>query len=204
LDIVPPRDHCGRYVAGSVLDRAGLAAWLTGVDCVVHIAAWPGVHEGPSQPPQLLHKDVYAFWDLNVTGTFNMFEAAVQAGVTNVVYLSSTSVRNWESVYGHTKVLGEEIARTYAGRHALNVVMLRPRGFMPHWNRAVYGSFVEWLQWFWLGAVHIDDVATAVVQSINLLAGTRLAAPLVLAVDGAYEYMDEDLAHWDAQGVWSK
>jgi nucleoside-diphosphate-sugar epimerase len=203
LDIAPPRDHHGRYVAGSVLDRAGLAAWLTAVDCVVHIAAWHGVHEGPSPPLQPLRKDVYAFWDLNVTGTFNVFEAAAQADVANVVYLSSTSVRNRESMYGHTKVLGEEIARTYAGRHAMNVVMLRPRGFIPHWNRAVYASFVEWLQWFWRGAVHIDDVAEAVVQSIDLLARTRLAAPLVLPVDGAYEYTDADLAHWDAQGPGS-
>jgi nucleoside-diphosphate-sugar epimerase len=203
LDIVLPRDHRGRYVAGSVLDRAGLRTWLTAVNCIVHTAAWHGVHEGPSQSLQSLHKDVYAFWDLNVTGTFNMFEAAVRAGVAHVVYLSSTSVRNRESVYGHTKVLGEEIARTYAGRHGLNVVILRPRGFIPHWNRAVYRSFVEWLQWFWRGAVHIDDVAVAVVQSIDLLARTRLAVPLVLPVDGAYEYTKEDLAHWDAQGPGS-
>jgi nucleoside-diphosphate-sugar epimerase len=203
LDIAPPRDRHGRYVAGSVLDRAGLAAWLTAVDCVVHIAAWHGVHEGPSPPLQPLRKDVYAFWDLNVTGTFNVFEAAVQAGVANIIYLSSTSVRNREGVYGHTKVLGEEIARTYTGRHAMNVVILRPRGFIPHWNRTVYASFVEWLQWFWRGAVHIDDVAAAVVQSIDLLARTRLEAPLVLSVDGAYEYTDDDLAHWDAQGPGS-
>ena len=203
LDIAPPRDHRGRYVAGSVLDRAGLAAWLTAVDGVVHMAAWHGVHDVSTHPPQPLRKDVYAFWDLNVTGTFNVFEAAVQAGVSNVVYLSSTSVRDQESVYGHTKMLGEEIARTYAGRHAMNVVMLRPRGFIPHWNRAVYASFVEWLQWFWRGAVHIDDAAEAVVQSIDLLARTRLEAPLVLPVDGAYEYTDADLAHWDAQGPGS-
>jgi nucleoside-diphosphate-sugar epimerase len=203
LDIVPPRDHRGRYVMGSVLDRAGLTAWLTAVDCVVHIAAWHGVHDGSSHPPHPLRKDVYAFWDLNVTGTFNVFEAAVQAGVTNVVYISSTSVRNRESVYGHTKVLGEEIAQTYAGRHAMNVVILRPRGFIPHWNRVVYDSFVEWVRWFWRGAVHIDDVAAAVVQSIALLTRTRLETPLVLAVDGAYEYTDDDLAHWDAQGPGS-
>ena len=127
LDIAPPRDHRGRYMAGSVLDRAGLAACLTDVDGVVHMAAWHGVHDVSNHPPQPLRKDVYAFWDLNVTGTFNVFEAAVQAGVSNVLYLSSTSVRDQESVYGHTKVLGEEIARTYAARHAMNVVMLRPR-----------------------------------------------------------------------------
>jgi nucleoside-diphosphate-sugar epimerase len=203
LDSAPPRDHRGWYVAGSVRDRAGLATWLTTVDCIVHMAGWQGVHDRPSHPPQPLRKDVYALWDLNVTGTFNVFEAAVQAGVSNVVYISSTSVRNRESVYGQTKVLGEEIARTSAGRHALHVGMLRPRGFIPHWNRAVYDSFVEWLQWLWRGAVHIDAVAAAVVQSIDLLARARLEAPLVLSVDGAYEYTDDDLANGDAQGPGS-
>ncbi len=95
LAIAPPRDHRGRYVAGSVLDRAGLAACLTEVDGVVHMAAWH-VRDMSNHPPQPLRKDVYAFWDLNVTGTFNVFEAVVQAGVSNVVYLSSTSVRDQE------------------------------------------------------------------------------------------------------------
>jgi nucleoside-diphosphate-sugar epimerase len=205
LDIVPPRDHRGVYVVGSVLDRADLAACLTNVDCVVHIAAWHGIHDVPAQPPQPLRKDVYAFWDLNVTGTFNVFEAAVRAGISNVVYISSTSIRNRDSVYGHTKVLGEEIARTYAGRHALKVLMLRPRGFIPYWNHTVYDSFVDWLRWFWRGGVHIDDVAEAVVQSLDLLTTTRLEAPLALTlpVDGAYEYTDDDLANWDAQGPGS-
>ena len=207
LDIAPPRDPRGVYVAGSVLDRTGLAACLTdyftNTDCVVHIAAWHGVHDVPDQPTNPLQKDIYAFWDLNVTGTFNVFEAAAQAGISNVVYISSTSVRNRDSVYGYTKVLGEEIARTYANRHAMNVVMLRPRGFIPHWNRAVYDSFVDWLQWFWRGAVHIDDVAEALIHSIDLLTTMRLEAPLALPVDGAYEYTDEDLANWDAQGPGS-
>ena len=51
----------------------------------------------------------------NVTGTMNVFEAAHRAGVTQVVYLSSTSVRNHASLYGHTKVLGEEIAQGVTG-----------------------------------------------------------------------------------------
>ena len=200
LDIVPPRDRRGVYVAGSVLDRVGLAACLAKADCVVHIAAWHGVHE-TAEPP--LGKDVYAFWDLNVTGTFNVCEAAARAGIAKLVYVSSTSVRNRYGVYGHTKVMGEEVVHSYAGRHAMNVVVLRPRGFIPHWNRAVYDSFVDWLKWFWRGAVHIDDVARAAVQSLDLLATTRLETPPVLTVDGAYEYTDEDLANWDAQGPGS-
>jgi nucleoside-diphosphate-sugar epimerase len=197
LDLVSPRDRRGVALLGSVLDRSGLRRALEGVDCVVHIAAWHGIHDATKQ------RDVYAFWDLNVTGTFNVFEAAARAGISKFIYLSSTSARSSDSIYGHTKVLGEEVARTYAARHALQVMMLRPRGFIPHWNRSVYASFVEWAQWFWRGAVHIDDVAQAVLLSLVVLQTRILAAPLTLVVDGAYEYTDDDLTHWDAAGPGS-
>jgi nucleoside-diphosphate-sugar epimerase len=197
LDIVPPQDPRGIYLPGSILDRDGLMRWLAGVDSVVHIAAWHGIHETAGA------KDAYAFWDLNVTGTMNVFEAAHRAGVKQVVYLSSTSVRHRTSLYGHTKVLGEEIAQTYSTRHGMRVVILRPRGFIPHWNRAVYASFVAWLQWFWRGAVHIEDVAQAVVHSLERLATPGWAPPMALVVDGAYEYTAADLAAWDAAGPGS-
>jgi nucleoside-diphosphate-sugar epimerase len=197
LDIVSPQDQQGIYLPASILDRDRLPPCLMAVDCIVHIAAWHGIHETTRQ------KDAYAFWDLNVTGTFNVFEAAQRAGVKRVVYISSTSVRNGVSLYGHTKVLGEEIARTYVSRHDMSVVILRPRGFIPYWNGAVYASFVEWVQWFWRGAVHIDDVVQAVVRSIDFLATTPLAHHVTLVVDGAYDYTEADLTAWDQDGPGS-
>jgi nucleoside-diphosphate-sugar epimerase len=194
FDVRPPLGKRGQYVHGSILDRDVLQQSLAGMDCVVHIAAWHGIHEATGA------KDVYEFWDLNVTGTFHVFESAVRAGVQRIVFLSSTSARNWASVYGDTKVLGEEVARAYARRHGVNVITLRPRAFIPPWNRQVYPSFVEWAKWFWRGAVHIDDVSQSVVQAVDLLARGPLMAPLVLTVDGAYEYTDEDLLSWDREG----
>src|SRR5262245_11792092 len=187
FDVRPPLSKCGVYVQGSVLDRETLQQSLAGMDCVVHIAAWHGIHEATGA------KNVYDFWDLNVTGTFYVFEAAVRAGVRRIVYISSTSVSHWASVYGHSKVLGEEVARAYAQRHQVNVVTLRPRAFIPFWNRAVYPSYIEWAKWFWRGAVHIDDVSQAVLRAADLLGRTELSAPLVLTVDGACEYSDDDL-----------
>ncbi len=171
LDIVPPRDAHGIALQGSVLERADLRRALEGADGVVHIAAWHGIHDAMKQ------RDVYAFWDLNVTGTFNVFEATARAGIAKMIYISSTSARSRDSIYGHTKVLGEEIAQTYAARHGMQVIILRPRGFIPHWNRSVYTSFVEWAQWFWRGAVHIDDVVQGVLQSLDVLQTQTLVPP---------------------------
>lgn len=197
LDVRPPVNPQGVYVAGSILDRDVLAGSLQGVSAVVHIAAWHGIHEFKKQ------KDVYDFWDLNVTGTFYVFEAAARAGIRQMVYISSTSVEERDGVYGHTKVLGEEIARTYAARHGMSVITLRPRAFIPHWNKDVYGSFIEWARWFWPGAVHIHDVVQGVMNSLDLLKRTELEEHITLTLDGAYEYSDEDLRSWDEAGTGS-
>jgi nucleoside-diphosphate-sugar epimerase len=194
LDVRAPLNLHQEFIAGSILDRPLLRRSLENVDCVVHIAAWHGIHWVTQQ------KDVYDFWDLNVTGTFNVFQMAAEAGVRRVVYISSESVSDRFGVYGHTKVLGEEIAHTYAHRHGQQVIILRPRAFIPYWNRAVYQSFVDWAKWFWPGAVHIDDVRQAVVQALDLLARQSFSAPLVLDVDGAYDYTVEDLRAWDSAG----
>jgi nucleoside-diphosphate-sugar epimerase len=51
--------------------------------------------------------------------------------------------------------------------------------------------------------VHIDDVAQAVLKSLDLLAAKTLEGDLVLVVDGAYDYTDEDLCQWDHAGPGS-
>ena len=155
LDIRPPSVQRGEFVPGSITDRALLAQTMPGIDVVVHIAAWHGIHEVTGQ------RDAFDFWDVNVTGTFNVLETAVRAGVHKVVFISSTSVEDRHGIYGHTKVLGEEMAQTYAVRHGMEIITLRPRAFIPHWNKTVYKNYVEWAHWFWAGAVHINDVVQA-------------------------------------------
>jgi hypothetical protein len=51
--------------------------------------------------------------------------------------------------------------------------------------------------------VHIDDVASAVILSVDLISRKQLRQHLVLTLDSAYEYTDADLDHWDADGAGS-
>jgi nucleoside-diphosphate-sugar epimerase len=183
-----------QFIRGSVLDRTHLREWLHGIDAIVHIAAWHGIHESRGE------KDAYDFFDLNVRGTFEVFEAASRAGVRNVVYISTTSLHRPDTLYARSKIIGERIAADYAAHNGMNVITLRPRGFIPHWNRTVYTGYRDWAAWFWKGAVHIDDVARAVMLSLKLLGQGPLNENPVLTLDSAYEYNDEDLAHWDADG----
>ena len=72
-----------RVVEGDVRDTSALADAARGTDGVFHLAVLP---LGPSvQNPRLA-------LDVNVVGTFNVIEAAQQAGAQKVVYSSASSV----------------------------------------------------------------------------------------------------------------
>jgi len=195
LDIRRPTS--GEFIQGSLLDRDRLPEYLHGNDAIVHIAGWHGIHESNGE------KTAYDFFDLNVRGTFEVFEAATVLGIDKIVHISTTSVDRPTTLYARSKILGEQIVTDYGSREGMNAIILRPRGFIPHWNRSVYTSFSEWAQWFWRGGVHIDDVATAVMSSLEVLTKQRLDRPPVLTLDSAYEYTDDDLTHWDADGAGS-
>ena len=199
LDVRVPKSlpAQARFIQGSVLDRANLQAHLRGCDRIVHIAAWHGIHEESGA------KDAYDFFDLNVRGTFEVFQAAASLGIDNVVYISTTSVRRPDTLYGRSKILAERIVDDYASHGSMNVVSLRPRGFMPYWNRDVYTKYSDWARWFWRGAVHIDDVAAAVLLCLDRMSEGRLGQHRVLALDSAYDYTEADLAAWDADGPGS-
>jgi nucleoside-diphosphate-sugar epimerase len=67
----------------------------------------------------------------------------------------------------------------------------------------VYARYSDWARWFWKGAVHIDDVAAAVIRGLDLISRQQLGQQLVLTLDSAYEYTNADLDHWDAEGAGS-
>ena len=170
---------------------------MKGCDCIVHIAAWHGIHEDSGE------KNAYDFFDLNVRGTFEVFEAAASLGIDKIVYISTTSVHRADTLYGRSKILAERLAEDYSKHRNMNVVTLRPRGFIPYWNHGVYTKYSDWARWFWRGAVHIDDVASAVMLSLDLISRRQLGRHLVLTLDSAYEYTEADLAQWDADGPGS-
>jgi nucleoside-diphosphate-sugar epimerase len=199
LDIRAPLDtkQGAVFIQGSVLDRSNLKEYFRGCDCIVHIAAWHGVHEARGE------KGCYDFFDLNVRGTFEAFEAAASLGIDKIIYISTTSVRSPDTLYGRSKILAERIAEDYAKYRNMSVITLRPRGFIPFWNRDVYANYSDWARWFWKGAVHIDDVATAVMLSLDLISRETVSGHPVLTLDSAYEYTDADLDHWDTNGAGS-
>jgi UDP-glucose 4-epimerase len=85
--------------------------------------------------------------EINVDGSFNVFEAAQQGGVKKVVFSSASSVYgdtlevldethplNARTIYGASKIAGEALLRAFHGTFGLDYVILR------YMN--VYGPFM--------------------------------------------------------------
>jgi UDP-glucose 4-epimerase len=120
-----------RLIQGDVRDPSTVAAAMAGVDLVFHEAAIRITH--CAEDPRL------AFEVLG-TGTFNVVEAAVAAGVQKVVAASSASIYgdaevlptderhhpwNNRTLYGALKVFNEGLLRSFHEMSDLDYVMLR-------------------------------------------------------------------------------
>jgi UDP-glucose 4-epimerase len=117
-------------VEGSITDLKILRGLMKNTDYVFHLAAlW--LYECVHEPRAAL--------EVNVVGTYNVVETAHQAGVKKVVYSSSASVYgdaiftpmtedhpfNNRTMYGATKIAGEQFFRTFNEQHGLDYVGLR-------------------------------------------------------------------------------
>ena len=120
LDVRAPRDLKKEavFIEGSILDRPKLTEIFRGCDCIVHIAAWHGIHESRGE------KNSYDFFDLNVRGTFEVFEAAASIGIDKIIFISTTSVYRPNTRYGGSKILAELIAEDYRKHRKINVKAL--------------------------------------------------------------------------------
>lgn len=113
------------------------------VDVVVHGAALHGIH--------LAKYTSDNFWDLNVTGTHHIYEAARTHGVKKVLLCSTMGVYGVSvvpkadgvavvtealplqpaDIYGLSKKLCEELAEFYSRRHGIQTIAYRLGMFVP-------------------------------------------------------------------------
>jgi nucleoside-diphosphate-sugar epimerase len=137
--------RCDTRTADDV-DRA-----VAGCDAVVHLAAWHCAHQPPVSDATL--------FAVNVDGTFQVFEACRKHGVTTIVYASSMAY-GYGGVYSVTKVIGEDLCRTYHEITGASVAMLRYHDFVPK----PYVAFGEKLLY---NGVDAADVAASNVAAVR-------------------------------------
>jgi UDP-glucose 4-epimerase len=124
------RDDRVRVVEGSITAPGLVAELMEDADAVFLLAAlW--LYECVHLPRDAM--------DVNIGGTFNVIEAAQRAGVRKIVFSSSASVYgdarftpmtedhpfDNRTMYGATKISGEQILRSFHEQHGLEYVNLR-------------------------------------------------------------------------------
>jgi UDP-glucose 4-epimerase len=131
-------------VVASIVDPAAVARCMDGASVVLHAAT---LHK-----PHVATHSRQAFVDTNITGTLNLLEAAVRAGVRAFIYTSTTSTFGdalvppesapavWitedvvpvpKNIYGVTKVAAEDLCALAHRNQGLACLVLRTSRFFP-------------------------------------------------------------------------
>jgi len=129
---------------GSITDREIVRRCVRGADAVIHAAT---LHK-----PHVATHTRQDFVDTNVTGTLNLLEEAVAAGVAAFVFTSTTSAFGraltppagtpaaWltedvhpipKNIYGVTKTAAEDLCELFHRLHGLACLVLRTSRFFP-------------------------------------------------------------------------
>jgi nucleoside-diphosphate-sugar epimerase len=171
---------------GSTTDRACVRHCLAGVQTVLHSAT---LHK-----PHVATHSRQDFIDTNVTGTLNLLEEAVTAGVASFVYTSTTSVFGdalvpppgapaaWvteevtpipRNIYGVTKAAAEDLCQLFHRNQRLGCIVLRTSRFFPEEDdnetaREAYADENLEVNEYLFRRVDLEDVVSA-----HLLAASR-------------------------------
>ncbi len=184
LDVQEPPNPIYKLFWVDVLNLPACAKALAGYDAIVHGAAIPYPLDHPAEK----------VFQVNVVGTFNLLEAASRCGVKKFVFLSSESTLGFafsehpivpeyipiderhpvrpQDPYGLSKLLGEEMCRSYALRSGIQTVCLRePWIWVPEVQemetyRQLREQQERWYKHLWC-YVHVFDVAQAVSLALE-------------------------------------
>jgi UDP-glucose 4-epimerase len=176
LDIL---DSASTDVVGSIVDRDCVRACVTGVDAIVHTATLHKPHVGSHGRGQ--------FVDTNISGTLNLLEEAVAAGVGRFIFTSTTSAFGralqpvegepaaWitedvrpvpRNIYGVTKTAAEDLCELTWRDHGLPCLILRTSRFFPEPDdsdevRAAYDNLNMKVNELLNRRVDLEDVVSA-------------------------------------------
>ncbi|HZV35598.1 MAG TPA: NAD-dependent epimerase/dehydratase family protein [Verrucomicrobiae bacterium] len=178
FDLSDADDRAGDidFVKGDIRNEAQVRQACAGCDVIYHCVA---------QVP--LAKDKHLFESVNIQGTENLLQAALDAKARKVIYVSSSAVFGVPKsnpvtetttptpaeAYGRAKLEGEHLCAKYA-KQGLDVTIIRPRTIMGHGRLGIFQILFEWIRTGYnvpvLGSgenlyqfVHADDLAEACV-----------------------------------------
>jgi len=171
-----------RYFIGDVRDLNRLRRAMQGVDIVVHTAALKQVPACEYNPMEAIKT--------NVLGSSNVIEAALDAGVSKVMALSTDKAVNPINLYGATKLAAEKLfvqSNAYAGGTATRYSSVRygnvvgSRGsvipvFLNQKNKEKLTITDERMTRFW---ITLDQGISFVIRCIEQMQGGEVFVPKI-------------------------
>ena len=130
-DKVQPNYKC-KFIKGSILNSSKINENLKTykIDTIIHLAASLGVSNTEKKPSEVI--------DINFLGTLNILKAITNTKVKKFIFASSSEVygdnkkkmiENLDlkpkSLYGHTKILGENLVKTYSNLLGFDYLIFR-------------------------------------------------------------------------------
>lgn len=194
---IRPIESSHEAIVGDLRDVQDVRRAMQGIGAVVHGAALHGIHLADHTPRD--------FYELNLTGTFNTLEAAVERGVKAVIFSSTMGVYGESErpatddavvalheeqplrpgdIYGYSKLAGEELSQLYVRRHGIRSVALRYGMFVPE---PFFHAGIRLLY----GGVDSRDVARAVMAALDALIGGSIRWD-VFNVESLVPFSEED------------
>ncbi len=186
-------------VVASITDAVAVERSMAGVGAVIHTAT---LHK-----PHVATHGRQAFVDTNVTGTLNLLEASVRAGVRSFLYTSTTSAFGdalvppggapaaWitedvrpvpKNIYGVTKVAAEDLCALAHRNQGLPCLVLRTSRFFPEPDddpsaRSAYDDANLKVNEFLYRRVDIEDVVDAHLRGLERAAALGFGRYIVSA-----------------------
>jgi dihydroflavonol-4-reductase len=168
-------------IVGDVTDRVSLAIGMEGCDWVINLANLYSFWE----------PDKRIYWDVNVEGTRNVLECALETGVSKVIHVSTCGIYGKPedcpftedspvgperfSEYFRTKYEGDLIAWDLNEKKGLPLVMIYPVAVLGAGDPKTTGQYINDLIYRRLPAavflksvltfVHVRDVAEIIVRA---------------------------------------
>lgn len=206
---------------GSVADRRHVRDCMAAVDTVLHTAT---LHK-----PHVATHSKQDFVDTNITGTLNLLEEAVAAGVRSFIFTSTTSTFGdamkpqidgpaiWvnedlvpvpKNIYGATKLAAENLCQLFHRQYRLPCLILRTSRFFPEADdskaiREAYADDNAKANEFLYRRVDVEDVVNAHLLAIKKAADIGFGRYIISATT---PFTPSDLAQLrtDAPAVVTK
>jgi nucleoside-diphosphate-sugar epimerase len=184
---------------GTITNQEFVKQCMKGMDTVFHAAT---LHK-----PHVATHRRQDFIDTNITGTLNLLEEAVSAGISSFIYTSTTSSFGdaltpsddnpaaWitedvipipKNIYGVTKVAAENLCQLFYCNHHLPCIILRTSRFFPEEDdrkqvREEYEDNNTKANEFLFRRVDIEDVVSAHLLAMEKASAVGFASYIISA-----------------------